>query len=142
MGCCFSAGEGGDENGGLLKHISKSEVQTVDITTPVTLEVPVQYKCKVRLRLYAKDDKGRTVEVSWLDDEDKKKFDESLTTMFGTRFLPINELSCKAWKTATPHERSEIVEKSGLYHLVLRSSSVLTDKNVRICGKIIKDEIR
>eukprot|EP01064_Diplonema_japonicum_P037927 TRINITY_DN9036_c0_g1_i1.p1 TRINITY_DN9036_c0_g1~~TRINITY_DN9036_c0_g1_i1.p1 ORF type:complete len:143 (+),score=24.96 TRINITY_DN9036_c0_g1_i1:57-485(+) len=142
MGCCFSGDGENGEGGGLLKHIARSEIQTVDIVTPVTLEVPIQYKSKVKVRLYAKDDKGRTVEISWLDMHDKKLFDESLTTLFGTRFMPQNELSKKGWKTSSPFEAAMEVSAAGLYHLVVRSSSVLTDKNVRIVGKIIKDELR
>ncbi|KAJ9466371.1 hypothetical protein DIPPA_20187 [Diplonema papillatum] len=139
MGCCFSTGAEGEGGMGLL--LPRSETQGVSITTPVELEVPIKFApCRVRIKLRA-DDARRTVEVSWLDAEEKERFDSKFIS-FGSRYTPKNQLSDKSWKTAQPYDVSQTVPKAGSYYLVVRSSLVVVDKHVEVRGQIIKEEVK
>ena len=139
MGCCLSSGEDGAKR----KLIGKGrvDVQRVNITTPVSLEVPIDYPCTIKIKLDARKDKSRTVEVSFLDTKQKKLFEDALESLFAARYTPQNTLSEQYWKTSTAFDRVGEITEPGMHHLVLRSSSIMSDKNVHIAGRIIKTEL-
>eukprot|EP01060_Flectonema_neradi_P038072 TRINITY_DN7895_c2_g1_i1.p1 TRINITY_DN7895_c2_g1~~TRINITY_DN7895_c2_g1_i1.p1 ORF type:complete len:157 (+),score=25.23 TRINITY_DN7895_c2_g1_i1:50-472(+) len=140
MGCCFSSDTEGE---GLLNQlVARKEVQAVEATTPAEIEVPIGYKCRVKLRLRATVDKKRTIEICWLDYNDKIKFDEAVQSILSTRYIPQNELTDRDWKTSQDYDRMADITTPGVHYLTIRSSSVLSDKNVHIKGTITKEEIR
>ncbi|KAJ9466388.1 hypothetical protein DIPPA_20168 [Diplonema papillatum] len=141
MGCCFSDGSDGEGGGiGRLLKVARSETQPIDVTTPCATEVVIRYPAKVSVNL-SSGDKKRTVEVSWLDEDDKQKFDDSLANMFSTRYLPRNQLSEAGWKTLEDYDKTAVIDRPGTYYLVTRSSSVVSDKNVTVKGTILKSEV-
>ena len=116
------------------------DIQRVSTTSPSQLEVNIDYKCKVNIKLDARD-KQRTVEVSFLTAAEKKQFDQALESLLASRFLPQNNLSEKAWKTVNTYDKTGEVLHPGMYYLVIRSSSFIKDKEVRVWGKITKTEL-
>eukprot|EP01061_Rhynchopus_euleeides_P022159 TRINITY_DN36082_c0_g1_i1.p1 TRINITY_DN36082_c0_g1~~TRINITY_DN36082_c0_g1_i1.p1 ORF type:complete len:142 (+),score=63.59 TRINITY_DN36082_c0_g1_i1:60-485(+) len=141
MGCCFSGESEGSGALGKLLGNPRMDVQRVEITTPVLLEVPIDYKCNVKIKLEARRDKARTVEVSWLNASEKKRFEEALESVIAARFTPQNTLSEQYWKTGTNYDKEGEVAVPGMHYLVIRSSSMMSDKNVRVSGRIIKQEL-
>ena len=139
MGCCLSAEDEENIGSGLLQ---RKETQTVNAKTPSEIEVSINYKCRVKVRLSATVDKKRTVEICWLDYNEKEKFDEAVQSVLSSRYIPQNELSEREWKTSQDFDRMTEISQPGMHYLTIRSSSILSDKNVEIKGTITKEEIK
>lgn len=125
-GCCSDASEE-------RVPLRQRQAIRIDTLTPSSIHVELHVASTVTLSIDAPEDKGRTIEVSFLNADDKKKFEEALNGAFSSRYLPKNDLSLPKWKTANRATLSGTFPE-GHYWIVLRSSSKISDKSVHITG--------
>eukprot|EP01002_Notosolenus_urceolatus_P014008 NODE_5101_length_733_cov_7.589181_g4284_i0.p1 GENE.NODE_5101_length_733_cov_7.589181_g4284_i0~~NODE_5101_length_733_cov_7.589181_g4284_i0.p1 ORF type:complete len:149 (+),score=28.44 NODE_5101_length_733_cov_7.589181_g4284_i0:260-706(+) len=120
------------------KPQTRKDIDILDMQTPCVTDIVIPKFSDVTMRLTALD-KERTVEVDFLNAQEKAEFDAAYNKILG-RYRPHNKLSVDKWRT-----KDELVLADqlapGKYYLVCRSSSKLSDKNVMIKCILTKEYI-
>jgi hypothetical protein len=143
MGACLRklCGEEGEDGPG-VPILNKVRRETFKFTTPSESHLTISKASKVTLRVVAIEDKKRSIEIGWYSEEEYRKFKDNFDSVLKSREVPKNDLSCSKWKTAEDFEKVSDRVEAGAYHIVVRSSSIISDKNVAISMMCVIEELR